>query len=55
MLAVMRRFILKRNIERYERALAGETDPAQRKLIGDLLDQARRELAMLASEAAEPF
>jgi hypothetical protein len=54
MLAVMRRFILRYNIERFERALARETDPVQQKVIAKLLDEARRELAMLQSERAEP-
>ena len=49
-----RRFILRYNIERFERALARETDPVQQKVIAKLLDEARRELAMLQSERAEP-
>jgi hypothetical protein len=54
MLAVMRRVILRCNIERFERALARETDPVQQRVIAKLLDQARRELAMLTSEHSEP-
>lgn len=55
MLAAMRRFILRRNIERFERALARETDPVQKKVIAQLLERARRELERLAAERVEPF
>jgi len=54
MLAAMRRFILRCNIEHFERALARATDPVQQKVIAKLLDQARRELAILTSEHPEP-
>ena len=50
MLIIMRRFILRYNIERFERALARETDPVQQKVIAELLEKARRELEALTSE-----
>jgi hypothetical protein len=52
MLIIMRRFILRYNIERFERALAREADPVQQKVIAELLEKARRELETLTSEHA---
>jgi hypothetical protein len=54
MRVIMRRFILRRNIERFERALARESDPAQRKVIAGLLQKARRQLAELTAEPVDP-
>ena len=55
MLAVMRRFILRRNIERFERALARETDPIQKEVISQLLEKTRRELEKLTAERTKLF
>ncbi|MGN6375261.1 MAG: hypothetical protein ACTHMG_06870 [Sphingomonas sp.] len=46
----MRRFVLQHNIERFEHALAQEMDPAERRVIGALLEEARRDLATLDGE-----
>lgn len=43
----MLRFIVERNIERFERALRAASDSVERKVIERLLAAARRELADL--------
>jgi len=48
----MRRFIVERNIERFERALRGESDPIERTVIASLLAKARQELAELDQDEA---
>jgi len=48
----MRRFIVERNIERFERALRGESDPIERTVIASLLTKARQELAELDQDEA---
>ena len=49
----MRRFTLRCNIERFERVLARETEPAWQKVIAELLGKACREPEMLTSRHAE--
>jgi hypothetical protein len=46
----MRNFVLRQNIKRFERALATCDDPVQRKILIDLLEKARRELASLPDD-----
>jgi hypothetical protein len=52
---IMRRFILDRNIDRFERALRTETDSEKRRVISELLAVARRDRAALDRDERRRF
>jgi len=47
---MLHRFVLRQNIKRFERALATCDDPNQRRILLDLLEDAKRELAALPAD-----
>ena len=46
-------FVLRHNIERYERALLVEPDPGQRRILAELLTQARLDLAVIDQNSTD--
>jgi len=48
----MEEYAHRRNVERFERELAAESDPRRRQLIEDLLETEREQLARVMGEKA---